>query len=141
MVKIDINKFLIFQSSILSVIILFAFFHLPGCTPRVPSENDAKKVFENRWSLQISHGMMEIISFRKVKERKDERIGIKFHIIEFEAELKVKDFSPEDWQQLRLEGHFEKEKGPDEGETVRLWSEVSFAGTGKGWKGEDGEVY
>ncbi len=126
----------IFGTTILILVCL-----LWGCTIKKPSEQDARKVFENNWSWNIKNGSLEILSFKKVKERTEEKLGVEFYTIEYEAEVKVSNFTENDWQQLRLGGYVEKKKETPEGEIVNVWGEINFAKTIKGWKGEDGEIY
>lgn len=128
------------RNIIISIILIFIA-SLSGCTIQKPSEADARKVFENNWAWNLQTGSLEIISFRKVQERTEKKLGIEFYIIEYEAELKVSNFTENDWQQLRFGGYVEKKEETPEGEIVNAWGEIGFAKTMKGWKGEDGEVY
>ena len=124
-------------TAIALMFILFLF----GCSSKNPSEADAKKVFENKWAWHIKNGKIEIISFKKTNEHTDKKIGVRFYTIEYEAEIKASDFDFGDWQRLRSEGPIEKQKESEHEELLKIWGQVTFAQTKKGWKGEDGETY
>lgn len=124
-----------------TAIVLIFFSFLSGCSAKKPSEADAKKVFENKWAWHIKNGKIEIISFKKTNEYTDEKIGIRFYTIEYEAEIRASDLVFGDWQRLRSEGSFEKQKATKNGEILKIWGQAAFAKTRKGWKGEDGETY
>jgi hypothetical protein len=119
---------------------IFLFF-FSGCAAKDPSEVDAQKVFGNKWAWHINNGNLEILSFKKVKGHVAEKVGVQFYTIEYVAEIKAVNLKLTDWQRLRLEGSVEKQKDIPDGEILKLWGQVSFAKTKKGWKGEDGEIY
>jgi hypothetical protein len=123
------------------VITLILSLSILGCSTKTPSEEDARKVFENKWAWHIKMGKIEIISFKKVKARTEDRVGIKFYTIEYEAQLKASNLNFSDWQRLRLDGIFEKQRDIEGGEILKLWGEISFVKTEDGWKGEDGVLY
>lgn len=137
----NISKYRGTAISFLTTTALILVFLLSGCSTKKPSEQDARKVFENTWAWHIKNGMIEIISFKKASERTEERLGVEFYTIEYEAEIKVSNLTQGDWEQLKLGGHVEKKKETPEGDIVDTWGEVSFVKTIKGWKGEDGEIY
>jgi hypothetical protein len=129
------------NSLLFSLAAMIFLLFLSGCTAKNPSETDARKVFENSWAWHINNGNMEIMSFTAEKSHVGDKIGIQFYTIDYVAEIKAVNLNLTDWQRLRMEGSVEKQRDIESGEILKIWGQIRFAKTKKGWKGEDGEIY
>ena len=126
------------------VILLFMIVIVKFTSSSVPSEADARIVFQNQLGKAFKDGIVRIIYFRKVNGQSRELMGVKFYNFEYEAEIEYPNgFNMEckskkgeftGWSCFMKEVH-------DKGEKVKRNSEITFERTEKGWKGPDNNIY
>jgi len=120
-------------------IALFAL--LGGCTGGTPSEADARQEFEKKsnWSYQIQHGMAKVLSFKKVNGQSGETFGVKFYMMDYQAQLEFLKNTPRRIGCLEvMEGDC---GGHKVGNKITVSGQIGFGKTEKGWQGQSGTVY
>lgn len=91
----------------------------------LPTEADARDVFEHKMRDKINAGILRIKSFQKVNSVTSEVFGVEMHSIHYKAEieyLKAGDV-------LRA------------GVILEITGEVEFKRTEKGWLAKNGKLY
>jgi hypothetical protein len=95
-----------------------------ACTgSSLPTEADARTVFENEMGLPSSDGIVRITYFRKVNGQSGEKSGVKFYRLYYEAELEY----PKGLHTMLVKY--------DKGEKIKRKGIIRFKMTEKGWKG------
>lgn len=124
-------------------VVLIVAILITGCGgTSVPTERDARVVFENQLGNAFKSGIVKVVSFRKVNGQSGEESGVKFYNLEYEAEIeypnglnahcsKTKFTGWDCWmKEIRAKGEKEKQK-----------EQMTFHKTEKGWKGPDDNIY
>ncbi len=137
-------------SPVYSLISALLVITLTACSAGVPSESNARSVFENEHSKEIKEGVLKIDSFEKTNGQKINIFGVEAYKVEYKANVTYpKGILPEclgdNWPtniywkcfNARISGIVSKH--PGQKETIN--GEIVFEKTEKGWKGEDGEIY
>lgn len=119
-----------------------------SCSKGLPTEDDARQVFENMEQQRLKSGLAELKSFKKVNAKETEYLGTKGYQVEFEAELMFpKGLNP---QCISKEGRRANVLqcmmvSPDDAAPVggkkTIKGKLSFERTEKGWKGDDKKIY
>lgn len=149
--KLPEKNIYLFMYSILFMVILLA-----ACSEGIPSESNARSVFENEHSENIKNGFLKIDAFSKTNGQKmNIDGGVEAYKIEYTANVTYpKGILPEcivngfNWPPeifYKCQNAFETQdsykvfKQPGQKEIIR--GELLFEKTEKGWKGEDGNIY
>ena len=116
----------------------------------VPSESNARSVFESQNSEGLKTGVLVINSFSKTNGQKTELMGTEAYNVEFKANVAypngvISECAVEKWPSniysqcfdARVRGVVPKKVGEKE----VITGEILFEKTEKGWKGEDGKIY
>lgn len=130
-----------------SILIAVFAMGLSACSEGIPTEGDARQVFENmtnRGEKNLKTGDLELKSFKKMNAKEVDILGTKAHVIEFEAELSY----PKGWN-VQCLGEAGKQNiigcmmadSHEVGATEVTKGEVIFEKTEKGWRGPDDNIY
>lgn len=122
--------------------LIFSVLLFSACGGSVPSESEARAIFEKKYTKGLPDGAVKILEFKKVNGLAGERDGIKFYNMEYEAELEYPNgVNPEcageykfSWHcfELQTAGILRKAKG--EKEIIK--NTLNFVKTENGWKAQ-----
>lgn len=109
-----------------------------------PSQSDARDVLMSKYQDEIENGLVILESFSKVNSQQGEMFGVKFYVVEYEAQIRwPKGLNTEclgDNSQFKGWDCWMKEaRAP--GKIEKLQGNLTFEKTERGWKGENGEIY
>jgi len=126
-------------------LLLFAIL-LAACSAGVPSESDARSVYENKKLKQIKEGILKVEAFKKVNGQKMNIFGVEGYEVEYRAlVIYLKGILPEcaDKKNKSLKCIGARREGVirHPGESRSFKGKIHFEKTEKGWRGEDGKIY
>ena len=130
-------------TGMLSLALLITTIVLSACTgSSTPSESDGRVVFENKWKQELESDTVKLLRFEKVNAQSGEVMGIKFHKLEYEAEIEYPKWLNTHCKKGQLTGwDCWMVEIREKGEKRIIKGEITFEETEKGWKAPDGNVY
>jgi hypothetical protein len=112
----------------------------------VPTEANARTVFENQLGKVLKDGTVRIIYFRKVNGQSGDKAGIRFYILDYKAEIEYPNgqntqcfTKSAGWECAQM--NVFHVKAHQKGEKIKRHGEITFEKTEKGWMGQDGNIY